>query len=132
MNKTIQEGFDNNNSKPFWRYVKTKRLDNVDVAPLKVKGVLHGESKNSRFSLSSFTLLSQKMKKYVLSKLSKQFKHELAGHTITVPHQLAPGLSEIFQNSVDSGKLPTGWTNANILCSRKEMYISRKIIALSR
>ena len=28
--------------------------------------------------------------------------------------QLAPGLSEIFQNSVDSGNLPSDWTNANI------------------
>ena len=46
VNNTIQEGFDNNNSKPFWRYVKAKRQDNVGVAPLKVKGVLHSESKN--------------------------------------------------------------------------------------
>ena len=28
--------------------------------------------------------------------------------------QLAPGLSEIFQNFVDSGNLPTNWTDANI------------------
>ena len=29
-------------------------------------------------------------------------------------NQPAPGLSEIFQNSIDSGKLPTDWTNANL------------------
>ena len=28
--------------------------------------------------------------------------------------QLAPGLCEIFQHSVDSGELPSNWLNANI------------------
>ena len=73
----------------------------------------------------------------------KSYKDDLPGLTITVPgvekllqkvktskavgpdnisnvilrecaKQLAPGLSEIFQNSVDSGNLPSDWTNANI------------------
>ena len=38
VNKTIEEGFGNNNSKPFWHYVNAKREDNNGVAPLKVKG----------------------------------------------------------------------------------------------
>ena len=29
VNKTIKEGFDNNNSKPFWCYVNSKRQDNI-------------------------------------------------------------------------------------------------------
>ena len=67
VNNTIQEGFDNNNSKPFWRYVKAKRQDNVGVAPLKVKGVLHSESKKKRrISLSSSTLFSQKLEKSII------------------------------------------------------------------
>ena len=144
VNNTIQEGFDNNNSKPFWRYVKAKRQDNVDVAPLKVKGVLHSESKNkAQILVEQFYSVFTKTGNKVLSKLSKQFKYELPGLTITVPgvekllrkvntskaigpdnisnvilkecaSQLAPGLSEIFQNSIDSGKLPTDWTNANV------------------
>ena len=144
VNITIQEGFDNNNSKPFWRYVKAKRQDNVGVAPLKVKGVLHSESKNkAQILVEQFYSVFTKTGNKVLSKLSKQFKYELPGLTITVPgvekllrkvntskaigpdnisnvilkecaSQLAPGLSEIFQNSIDSGKLPTDWTNANV------------------
>ena len=144
VNNTIQEGFDNNNSKPFWRYVKAKRQDNVGVAPLKVKGVLHSESKNkAQILVEQFYSVFTKTGNKVLSKLSKQFKYELPGLTITVPgvekllrkvntskaigpdnisnvilkecaSQLAPGLSEIFQNSIDTGKLPTDWTNANI------------------
>ena len=144
VNNTIQEGFDNNNSKPFWRYVKAKRQDNVGVAPLKVKGVLHSESKNkAQILVEQFYSVFTKTGNKVLSKLSKQFKYELPGLTITVPgvekllrkvntskaigldnisnvilkecaSQLAPGLSEIFQNSIDSGKLPTDWTNANV------------------
>ena len=144
MNIVIQEGFDNNNSKPFWRYVKAKRQDNVGVAPLKIKGVLYSESKNkAQFLVEQFYSVFTKTGNKVLSKLLKQFKYELPGLTITVPgvekllrkvitskaigpdnisnvilkecaNQLAQGLSEIFQNSIDSGKLPTDWTNAKI------------------
>ena len=45
-NKTIQDGLDNNNSKPFWRYIKAKRQDNIGVAPLKRKENLYSESKD--------------------------------------------------------------------------------------
>ena len=37
VNKTIQEGFEQNNSKPFWRYIKAKKQDNIGTAPLKGK-----------------------------------------------------------------------------------------------
>ena len=46
INKTIQDGLDNNNSEPFWRYIKAKRQDNIGVAPLKRKGNLYSESKD--------------------------------------------------------------------------------------
>ena len=45
VNKTIQEGFDNNNSKPFWHYVKTNVRIMLVLLPWKL-GVLHGERKN--------------------------------------------------------------------------------------
>lgn len=35
INDTIQKGLDENNSKPFWRYVKSRRQDSIGVAPLK-------------------------------------------------------------------------------------------------
>ena len=41
-------------------------------------------------------------------------------------NQLAPGLSEIFQNSIDSRKLPTDWTNANIspVFKKKDVHLA--------
>ena len=45
INKTIQDGLENNNCKSFWRYIKVKRQDNIGVAPLKRKGNLYGERK---------------------------------------------------------------------------------------
>ncbi|KAH3877157.1 hypothetical protein DPMN_001014 [Dreissena polymorpha] len=38
INNTIQSGLDENNTKPFWRYVKSRRKDNTGVAPLKKIG----------------------------------------------------------------------------------------------
>jgi hypothetical protein len=35
----------NNNSKPFWKYVKSSKQDNIIVAPLKEKGKLVSHSK---------------------------------------------------------------------------------------
>ena len=35
INDTIMEGVQNNNSKPFWKYVKSRKQDNIGVSPLK-------------------------------------------------------------------------------------------------
>ena len=35
----------NNNSKPFWKYVKSRKQDNIGVAPLTEKGKLVSHSK---------------------------------------------------------------------------------------
>jgi hypothetical protein len=40
VNEVIQEGLANNNSKPFWRYVKSRKRDNIGVSPLKSNGQL--------------------------------------------------------------------------------------------
>jgi hypothetical protein len=40
INNIISEGFENNNSKPFCNYMKSKKQDNIGVAPLKRYGGL--------------------------------------------------------------------------------------------
>jgi hypothetical protein len=40
INNIISEGFENKNSKPFWNYMKSKKQDNIGVAPLKRFGGL--------------------------------------------------------------------------------------------
>ena len=47
INSTINKGLEENNSKPFWRYIKSKKNDNVGVAPLKEKGKLIVPPQNS-------------------------------------------------------------------------------------
>ena len=47
VNNTIQEGLaQNNSSKPFWEYSKSKRQDNIGTAPLKFNGTLCSDSKS--------------------------------------------------------------------------------------
>ena len=45
VNNTINEGLANNNSKPFWRYIKSRKCDNIGVSPLKERGQLQSEAK---------------------------------------------------------------------------------------
>ena len=52
--KTINEGLAENNPKPFWKYIKSRKSDNIRVAPLKVKGTLESDAKKK-----AETLLSQ-------------------------------------------------------------------------
>ena len=42
----IQEGLNQNNTKPFWSYTKSKRQDNIGIAPLKNKGNLLTDAKS--------------------------------------------------------------------------------------
>ena len=35
INSTINEGLQSNNSKAFWKYIKSKKQDNIGVSPLK-------------------------------------------------------------------------------------------------
>ena len=44
VNFILQEGLESNDSKPFWRYVKSKQQDTVGVSPLKVDSQLHSEA----------------------------------------------------------------------------------------
>ena len=57
INSVIQEGLDNKNSKPFWKYVKSKKQDNIGVSPLKQKGNLISDSKGKA---DIFTLVNVK------------------------------------------------------------------------
>jgi histone H3/H4 len=53
INNIISEGVENNNSKPFWNYMKSKKQDNIGVAPLKRSGGLTNESKEKAEILSN-------------------------------------------------------------------------------
>ena len=46
VNNVIQKGLNQNNTKPFWSYTKSKRQDNIGIAPLKSKGNLLTDAKS--------------------------------------------------------------------------------------
>ena len=45
INDTIIKGLETNNTKPFWKYIKSRKTDNIGVSPLKDKGKLVSDSK---------------------------------------------------------------------------------------
>ena len=47
INQNILKGLENNNSKPFWKYVKRKKQDNIGVAPMKKDGSLINDCKGN-------------------------------------------------------------------------------------
>ena len=61
LKNKFSESLEQKNSKPLWRYIKSKRQDGNDVSPLKENGQLHSDSRrkaeilNNQFC-SVFTL----------------------------------------------------------------------------
>ena len=45
-NNIIQQGLEENNPKPFWKFIKSKKQDNVGVSPLFQNGKLESDSKS--------------------------------------------------------------------------------------
>ena len=142
LNNAVQEGLDKNNSKPFWNYVKSKKRDNIGTAPLKSKGSLVTDSKSKAEILinqfaSVFTRhtipTSDSAPKFNsiedleistpgVEKLLSNINPSKSPGPDSIPnlvlktcsHELAPGLTCIYQASLSSGTLPKDWTNANI------------------
>jgi hypothetical protein len=145
INSTIQQGLDEHNTKPFWRYVKSKRQDSFGISPLKKMGQLTNISKEkaqilvdqfrSVFTRESTTTPTPTMKKKAnksippliiaekgVEKLLKNINQSKAQGPDNISNtilkncatQLAPGLSRLFQLSINTGKLPSDWLKANI------------------
>ena len=51
INKNIQKGLDEQNTKPFWRYIKSRCQDLIGVAPLKKMGQLINDRKEQSQTL---------------------------------------------------------------------------------
>lgn len=45
VNDILDTALEKGNNKPFWKYVKSKRTDNVGVSGIKKNGILHQDSK---------------------------------------------------------------------------------------
>ena len=141
-----------NNTKPFWKYmyVKSRKQDNIGVAPLKERGHLINNSKEKaqilikQFS-SVFTwekvnkmpkthrriqqnIPNIKVTQDGVAKLLRKINPSKASDPDNIPNRilkqcadhLAPALTIIFQRSIDHGKLTNDWLNAIVSCIFKK------------
>jgi hypothetical protein len=146
INDRIEEGLNNNDSKPFWRYIKARKRDNIGVSPLKEKDTLTSDSLQKANILlqqfqSVFTkeqvnetlpdvkskIIQHPLKNIIIdtngvTKLLENLNTSKANGSDAIPNsilkgcaeQLSPGLSAVFQLSLDSGSLHIDWLKANI------------------
>ena len=140
LNKSLKE----KNPKPFWKFIKHQRKDNVGVAPLKDNGHIASDSQtkakilNAQFQ-SVFTredydgelhfdgdpspiIADLSVKTEGLATLLKKLKPNKASGPDAIPNiflketaaQIAPFLTHLFNLSLTTGQLPDDWVNANI------------------
>ena len=144
INNTIEEGLQNNNTKPFWSSVKSRCQDSTGVAPPK-KGITlqsDGTTKahilldlfKSAFTPNDGTPL-RKMKGAPfptleqltidtngVAKLLKNLNPAKACGPDEIPNiilktcadAIAPALTCIYRRSIQMGQLPVDWQSANI------------------
>ena len=53
LNNIISSAFDDNDTKPFWKFVRSKRRDNTGIAPLKYNGRLHTDCQSKVYTLNN-------------------------------------------------------------------------------
>ena len=150
INGKIQEGLKNNNSKPFWNFVKSRKQDNIGVSNLMQCGKLVSDSPgNAKLLLEQFKSVftqdtdttlppvnsppAERIKQIKITtpgvaKLLKNLKPGKAPGPDNIPNQvlkacadqIANALRCIYQKSLDTGTLPADWREANISCVFKK------------
>ncbi|XP_071133080.1 uncharacterized protein [Mytilus edulis] len=124
-------------TKPFWRYVKSRRHENIGILAMKQNGALVNDNKEkanillnqfesvfTKDTLNATPNIDKKVGKSIpplkittdgVEKLLRNIKLFKAIGPDNLPNivlkncskQLAPGLRHIFQQSINSGTLPT-------------------------
>ena len=78
INDTIMEGLQNNNSKPFWKYVKSRKQDNIGVSSLKSNGQLVNDSKGKAdILINQFKSVFTKEENETLPKTTKHISRSI-------------------------------------------------------
>ena len=142
LNKFVTGSLEGKNSKPFWKYVKAKKEENIGVSPLKSHGQLISDSEKkanilvNQFSSvftrddcdsPSLTKSAYCMDDIVITvagvlKLLQDINVNKAMGPDSIPNkvlkecasELSHGIAKLFQYSLDTGTLPLDWRNANI------------------
>ncbi len=144
INDILVEGMEENNNKPFWRYIKSQKQENIGVAPLKSGGKLENNSveKAELLNTQFRSVFTAEDKSFIPSmadpqtpgieplsitcdgvyKLLKNLNPAKASGPDCIParflkelaEEIAPLLTEIFQQSLSTGEVPEDWTKANV------------------
>ena len=150
INSKIEQGLKENNQKPFWRYVKSRRQDSSGIAPLKDGPFLESDSAGKAKILlkqfcSVFTRDSTspqldipgnpfpeaeplRIDQNGLEKLLRNLNASKAAGPDNLPSQVlkhcashvAPILTIIFRHSIKTGVLPADWLSANVAAVYKK------------
>ena len=142
ITRAINKGIEQKNHKPFWRYIKSKKSDNIGISPLKQDGNLFYDSKTKAEILlnqfkSVFTksdgVIPDTQKCYPdidnlvvtedgVRKLLQNINTSKAAGPDLIPNivlkqcakEIAPSLTSIFNESIETGAIPKDWRDANI------------------
>jgi len=144
LNKILLQGMQDQNNKPFWRYIKSRKQDNIGIAPLKSEGKLYSDSQskaeilNCQFQqvftreedgplphlrgteypdIESLTVQCAGVAKLLsgLTAHKASGPDELPCRVLKeLSEQIAPPLTFIFNQSLQAGSLPCDWLNANV------------------
>ena len=135
---TLFKSLEQKNSKPIWRYLKSKRQDGNGVSPLKENGQLHSDSKRKAEILNNqFCAVFTSEDTPNIPKLpgpnTEMPKFEIAVQGVTklleglnggkasgsdellnwilnnAVNKISPSLKIIFDQSLQTGKLPDDW-----------------------
>ena len=132
----LSESLEQKNSKPLWRYIKSKRMDGNGVSPLRENGQLHSDSRRKAEILNNqFCSVFTSEDAMNIPKLPGPPNIELPKFEITVQgvtklleglnellnlipknaaNKISPFLKIIFDQSLQTGKLPDDWVEANV------------------
>jgi hypothetical protein len=144
ITQIIEKGLENNDVKPFWKFIKSQRQDNVGVAPIKDGGKLHTSNRekaellNKQFK-SVFTkddsnaqsrligpayppIKQLEIRSEGIFKLLRNLNVSKASGPDNIScrilkelaPELAPCLTGLYTQSLHLGELPKDWLNANI------------------
>ncbi len=144
MASILEQSLSTKDTKPFWRYVKSKRQDNTGISPLKRAGQLVSDSTeqaeilNSQFrsvfteedlqNLPSMPGTPHQNAEDIdiqvsgVEKLLQNLKPGKASGPDAIPNrllicgatELAPMLTAIFRQSLNTGTLPEDWRTAYV------------------
>ena len=142
INNIFRESLEKHDSKTFWRYVKSQRQENVGIAPLKRGGTLHSDSTTKAEILSEQfqsvftpdtedaipqlegtpypTISRLHISQPGVTKLLLNLKVRKASGPDNIParilkelaHEISPGLTAVFNQSLHTGELPSDWKTA--------------------